>query len=39
VLQAQFGVSKLERIYLSLLQYEATQVSSLGDSHVGESHV
>ena len=39
VLQAQFGVSKLERIYLSLLQYEATQVSSLSNSHVGEPHV
>jgi ABC-2 type transport system ATP-binding protein len=33
VLQAQFGVSKLERIYLSLLQYEATQVSSLEKPH------
>jgi ABC-2 type transport system ATP-binding protein len=28
VLQAQFGVSKLERIYLSLLQGEATQVGA-----------
>jgi ABC-2 type transport system ATP-binding protein len=28
VLQAQFGVSKLERIYLSLLQYEATQIGA-----------